>query len=104
MDDSRPQESETRAAPSGPVGLAEVMESSQDCDYNKVGYHHHHVTTPNRLLDVARSFRAAGYILEMVTCQDRREDLAAMRLVYTFNHLGQVDRHLVHADVAVSVG
>ena len=41
---------------------------------------------------VVEVFRAQGFFLEMITCQDRREDLAAMRLVYAFNQLGAADK------------
>jgi NADH-quinone oxidoreductase subunit C len=83
--------------------LAGVVLSSADIDYGAYGYHHKHTVEADNLPDVARAFRGAGYILEMLTCQDRREDLSKMRLVYTFNRLGVnadvTDRHLVHADI-----
>lgn len=83
--------------------LAQWVDSSQDTEFDKLGYHHLHVAAFDRLPDIARGFRAAGYVLEMVTCQDRRADLDKMRLVYGFNRLttssAGTDRHLVHADV-----
>lgn len=83
--------------------LAGLVESSQDTDFGKLGYHHLHVAGSVSLPDIARRFRAAGYVLEMITCQDRREDLSKMRLVYGFNRLSEgsegTDRHLLHADI-----
>jgi NADH-quinone oxidoreductase subunit C len=35
-----------------------------------------------------------GFFLEMLTAEDRRSDLEAMRLVYTFNRLGPSERHV----------
>lgn len=83
--------------------LAELVESSQDTDFDKLGYHHLHLAAFDRVPDIARRFRDAGYVLEMVTCQDRRADAGNMRLVYGFNRLTEssegTDRHLLHADV-----
>ena len=80
-----------------------LVESSQETDFSKLGYHHLHVATSEQIPAIARHFRAARYVLEMITCQDRREDLQKMRLVYAFNRLGpsfaDTDRHLVHADI-----
>ena len=94
--------SDTRAHELGEA-LAGLSASSADTDYGKYGYHHQYTALAGNLPDVARAFRGAGYILEMLTCQDRREDLSKMRLVYTFNRLGAgadaADRHLVHADI-----
>lgn len=85
------------------VDLSELVESSQDTDFDKLGYHHQHTADFARMPAIARQFRAAGYVLEMVTCQDRRADLDKMRLVYGFNRLTEdsagTDRHLLHADV-----
>ncbi len=60
-----------------------------------------HTATPDALPSIAALFREHGYILEMVTCQDRRADLEKMRLVYQFNRLAEADRHLLHADLDV---
>ena len=83
--------------------LAELVESSQETDYKKLGYHQMHVAAPGKVKAIARRFFAAGYVLEMITCQDRRADLDKMRLVYGFNRLSTdsagTDRHIVHADV-----
>ncbi len=48
---------------------------------------------------IGRLFRDEGYFLEMITCQDRREDLQKMRLVYAFNVFEAADRHLIHTDL-----
>lgn len=75
--------------------------SSQAADYGKSGFHHEHTVEASGLIAVAEVFEQHGYFLEMVTCQDRREDLEAMRLVYTFNHLSnEADRHVVRSDLA----
>ena len=83
--------------------LDDLVTSSQATDHDKLGYHHQHVAAFDQLPAIAQRFRDAGYILEMITCQDRREDLHKMRLVYSFNRLAmsseQTDRHLLHADI-----
>ena len=85
-------------------GLTQAIEqlasSSQASDYGKTGIHHQHVATLETVLEVAATFFDGGYILEMLTCQDRREKDEGMRLCYTFNSLESVDRHLVHVDIA----
>ncbi len=48
---------------------------------------------------MACAFRDAGYFLEMLTAEDRREDADAMRLVYAFNRMGPCDRHLILCDI-----
>ncbi|MCG8420185.1 MAG: NADH-quinone oxidoreductase subunit C [Proteobacteria bacterium] len=80
--------------------VAELAESSEHADYAKYGYHHVYLANIESIPEITRHFFDAGYLLEMVTCQDRRDDAGTMRLVYTFNHLAHLDRHLVHADVA----
>lgn len=82
------------------AAITELASATEAVDYSKLGYHHRHVADQGEIPAIARRFFDAGYLLEMITCQDRREDLDAMRLVYTFNHLGVADRHLIHADVA----
>ena len=93
----------TTADPSNVGSLEDLVLSSQESDHSKLGYHHQHTAAFDQMPAIARRFREAGYILEMITCQDRREDLQKMRLVYTFNRLGPTsdatDRHLLHADV-----
>ncbi len=74
--------------------------SSETGDYAASGFHHEHMAEPAALVDIARVFVEHDYFLEMVTCQDRREDLESMRLVYTFNRLSNdADRHVVRSDV-----
>lgn len=81
--------------------LAALVESSAVVDYKAAGFHHKHLTAPTALPAIAETFRRHGYILEMVTCEDRRADAQVMRLVYTFNRLSEsADRHLIHADLA----
>lgn len=88
-------------------GLTSLGAESEDVEYAKVGYSHLHTVSAESLASVASLFRSAEYVLEQITCQDRREELEKMRLVYQFNRLGQFnhrappDRHLLHADVEV---
>jgi NADH-quinone oxidoreductase subunit C len=63
------------------------------------GWNHAWTAPSASLPEIACAFREAGYVLELLTCQDRREDLEKMRLVYGFNTWETLDRHLVHADV-----
>ncbi len=67
------------------------------------GFHHRHVVPPAQLPAVARAFETAGAFLEMVTCEDRRDPDAVMRLVYTFNWYEGTGRHVVFSDVAADV-
>ena len=39
----------------------------------------------------------------MLTAEDRREDLEAMRVVYTFNRIDRLDRHLVTVDLSPKI-
>lgn len=78
-------------------------------DHKAFGIHHRHVATASSLVALAERFRAAGYILEMVSGEDRRGDLGSLRVAYTFNRIpgllgatGPVERHLVV--VAVELG
>ena len=50
---------------------------------------------------IAQVFADHGYWLELLTCQDRRSDLERFRLLYTFNHFGSSDRHLITVDLEV---
>ena len=83
--------------------LANSGLTRQDGDYGATGVHHQYTGDADALVPMARAFRDQGYFLEMLTCEDRREDLEAMRLVYAFNRLGPTDRHLVHCDLAPGV-
>jgi NADH-quinone oxidoreductase subunit C len=80
--------------------LGELAEAGE-ADYAKDGVHHRYTADPGVMPAIARAFRRAGYFLEMLTCEDRRQDLDKMRLVYTFNHYGSADRHLFNADLDV---
>ena len=75
--------------------LAGMVSQSAASDHAADGFHHRHDADAAQVLPIAVAFRACGYMLEMLTCEDRREDLEAMRLVYTYNRLGAVDRHVV---------
>ena len=77
-------------------GLATESEAA---DYGVTGFHHKHKSGAEQIVAIAEASEKAGYFLEMITCEDRREDDQAMRLCYTFNALEAVDRHLVQVDV-----
>jgi len=79
--------------------LAALAESSAESDYAKDGFHHRHKVAAPKLPDIAALCHEHGYVLEMITCEDQREAHDAMRLVYTFNRLSAVDRHLIQADL-----
>ena len=53
--------------------LDELSTKSEDCDYGKIGFHHRHRAEVDVLTELATAFVKAGYLLEMLTCQDRRE-------------------------------
>lgn len=82
--------------------LSELAHTSEVCDYSAKGFHHIHDVQLERLAELASAFLSAGYVLEMMTCQDQREDSQVMRLCFTFNSFGTLDRHLVHASVAAT--
>jgi len=87
---------------SGP-DLSSLELSSEDVDYAGVGFHHLHRAEPGRVAVLAEAFRDAGYHLEMLTAEDRRSDLEAMRVVYTFNRFDQLDRHMVMVDLEPAI-
>ena len=84
--------------------VADLLTSTEG-DYESSGFHHRHVAEVGSTTAIASAFAAAGYLLEMITCEDRRADLKKMRVVYTFNRLpssgatGAADRHLLFIDV-----
>ena len=83
-----------------PPSLEGLLLESRDSDYAADGFHYRHGASAERLPDIARAFLDAGYALEMLSCEDRREDLEAMRLVYTFNRFAPgPDRHAVVVDL-----
>ena len=85
--------------PSTAPSLEGLVSATEEADYAASGFHAAHTTSVAQAPEVGRAFIEAGYFLEMITCQDRREDLEKMRLVYTFNRFDRPDRHKVHADV-----
>ena len=80
--------------------LATAGLTSEPADYARSGFHQRHTTSSEAVVAMARAFREAGYYLEMLTAEDRREDLEVMRLVYAFNRMAPCDRHLVVCDIA----
>ncbi len=86
------------------VDLSALPVESAAGDHGDSGFHHRHVVADAAVLpDVARAFLAAGYVLEVMTAEDRRADLdpPKMRVVYVFNRFEAADRHLVVADLDV---
>ncbi len=80
--------------------LEGLVLESENSDHAAKGFHHRHTASAERVPAIARAFADAGYQLEMLTCEDRRGDLKAMRVVYTFNRFGGgVDRHAVVVDL-----
>jgi NADH-quinone oxidoreductase subunit C len=87
----------------GSLDLVGLTLESADGDPAADGFHHRHTASADKIVAVAQAFQSAGYFLEMVTCEDRREDLGKMRLVYTFNRFAEVDRHLVLVEVSPDI-
>ena len=54
--------------------LADLVSSSEDGDYAASGFHQKHKAELDKLVAIAEASAKAGYILEMVTCEDRREE------------------------------
>lgn len=79
--------------------LAPLVRESSERDHARVGLHAVHVADATAMPAVAATFRRHGYVLELLTCQDRRADLGKLRLVYGWNRWEQADRHLVHVDL-----
>ncbi len=75
--------------------------ASTPANHAKTGFHARHVVAPENLREVSRLFDDAGYVLEMISCEDRRAALSKMRLVYTWNRFDgpACDRHLVLSDL-----
>jgi NADH-quinone oxidoreductase subunit C len=58
-----------------------------------------HTVGREGIVEVARVFREAGYMLEMLTALDMRATERAMHVVYQFNRFGVPDRHRVRVVV-----
>lgn len=81
------------------VRIDGVVESTNDADYAACGFHHKHTATLQAIPEFVRAFIDAGYILEMMTCEDLRATTEKMRLCYSFNRFEAVDRHAVFVEV-----
>ncbi len=79
--------------------LSNLELGCEPAEYAATGFHFVHRVEPGQIVAVARKFLEAGYRLEMMTAEDRRTDLEAMRLVYTFSRLDRPDRHMVMVDL-----
>ncbi len=86
--------------PVPPPALDGLVTQTEASDYAADGFHHRHTAGADRMPEIARAFLDAGRQLEMLSGEDRRGDLQAIRLVYTFNRLGGApDRHAVVVDL-----
>jgi NADH-quinone oxidoreductase subunit C len=80
--------------------LSDAGLTAESADHARSGFQHRYTAHAEGLVPMAQAFRGAGYFLEMLTAEDRREDAQAMRLVYAFNRMGACDRHLILCDIA----
>lgn len=74
---------------------------STDCSGTVAGCNGSHVCAPADIVKVAEIFKEGGYILDMLTCLDMREDGGIFRLVYHFSRPRPVDRHRILFDIQV---
>jgi NADH-quinone oxidoreductase subunit C len=79
--------------------LSSIELSCEQAEYARTGFNLVHRVEPGQIVVVAQKFRDAGYRLEMMTAEDRRTDLETMRMVYSFNRIDHLDRHLVFVDL-----
>ena len=77
------------------IDLSGLVAQTLDGDSSVDGFHHRHLALADSIVRIAEAFTAGGWYCEMVTCEDRRADEGAMRLVYTFNRFDVADRHVV---------
>lgn len=80
--------------------LTSLIQDSNDVEYNARGFHAQYTATIDNLPQIAETFHAENFYLEMITCQDRRETDNVFRLVYQFNPLGTAQRHVIHTDIS----
>ena len=81
------------------LNTLEGVKESTAVDYKTRGFHHQHTVLASVLPQIAQAFCHAGFHLEMMTCQDRRQTDNVMRLIYQFNQYGPPQRHMVYADI-----
>jgi NADH-quinone oxidoreductase subunit C len=79
--------------------LTNLAISSEQSAYASSGFHMVHRVEPGQIVAVVQKFLEAGCRLEMMTAEDRRTDLEVMRMVYSFNRIDQLERHLVFVDL-----
>ena len=77
------------------LDLSGLVAETHDADYSADGFHHRYSAEADSIVRIAEAFAEGGWFCEMVTCEDRRADEGAMRLVYTFNRFDTADRHVV---------
>jgi len=72
----------------------------------RTGFAFRHVAPADTIVELSRRFDGAGFVLEVMTAEDRRfalnEGTPKMRLVYTWNRFDgrPSERHLVVCDLA----
>lgn len=72
----------------------------------KTGFAFRHVVPLEQLVELSRRFDAAGFVLEVMSAEDRRfamnDGTPKMRIIYTWNRFdgGPNERHLVVCDLA----
>lgn len=81
------------------IAATEGFQSTTEQQYAVNGVHWQHVVAPAALPALARAFRDAGYVMEMLTCIDLVGTDKVFRLVQQFNLLNAGERHRVLADV-----
>ena len=86
------------AAVAPTVNLSGLAQSSE-ADFGVDGFHHRWTADAGSVVRIAKAFDAGGWFCEMITCEDRRADDGAMRLVYTFNRFDVADRHVVFVTI-----
>lgn len=80
--------------------LSSLLLDATETKYDARGFHVQHTASADTLPQIADTFLSENFHLEMITCQDRRENDNAFRLIYQFNQYGTPQRHIIHADIA----
>ena len=80
--------------------LSLLVLDATEIEYNARGFHVQHTASADTLPQIAEAFLSENFHLEMITCQDRRENDNTFRLIYQFNQHGIPQRHIIHADIA----
>ena len=68
--------------------LSSLLLDATEVEYNARGFHAQHTASADTLPQIADAFLSEEFHLEMITCQDRRENDNTFRLIYQFNQYG----------------